>query len=283
MPTPAKKKPSTELATTVDNNTVALLGNLFPTEEGFTSVILPRLGMFSQDKFEKDPKTKKAELVQEAGVFYIEKQDEEETQQEDGSMKRGFTKTELGSDPIDVTIMYTRKQLSYYDSASNSYTSSPLYDNDDEVVPLWCNKAEVDRGTPAELKAKYPGVSRTGKAKSNLEDNKILYVLYEGEMYQLNLRGTSMYAFKKYAQSVRPNVPMVVTSLSSEHKESGDTEWNQMTFTKVRDITPEEANDVVERVTELRNAIEEQKGRFAERASVDAAFAAHKPLGDGKK
>lgn len=274
----APKKKTTALAAVPDAADVALLNNLFPTEDGFQRTFLPRLGMFSQNKFEVDKKTKQANLVQEAGTFYVEKQDEEETEDEHGEMKRQFRKIELGTDPIQGIIIFVRKQLSLYDSATETYTSSPIYDEETDIIPLWCNKAEVAKGTTAELKALYPGTSRTGKPMSKLKDNRILYVLFrapddeEPQLYQLNIAGTSMYAFQDYRKKVRPNVPLVLTEFSSVEKEQGDTEWNQMTFTKVRDLDASETRDVAERVREMSEAITQEKARFAEKNATDAQW-----------
>lgn len=274
-------KKSTAMVSAPSEETVALLGNLFPTETGFQRAFLPRLGMFSQNKFEVDKKTKQAVLIQEAGMFYLEKQDEEESEDENGESKRLFRKAELGTDPIEGIIVYVRKQLSMYDSAIEAYTSSPIYDNDDEILPLFCNKAEIARGTPAELKALYPGTTLKGKPKSELDDNRILYVLFKGPedeeevMYQLNLRGTSMYSFQDYRKKVRPNVPLVITSFSSEPQKNGDTEWNKMTFSKVRDVTKEESETVVAQVTTLADAIKLEKEQYAQANVANDAFAAH--------
>lgn len=286
---PVAKK-STALAAVPDAETVALLNNLFPAEDGVQRTFLPKLGMFSQNKFEVDKKTKKAVLTQEAGQFFIEKQDEEETEQADGSMKRAFTKHLLGTDTIEAKIIFVRRLLSIYDSASETYTASPIYDEETEIIPLWANKAEVARGTPAELRALYPGTTLKGKPKSKLDDNRILYVLFQGpedeeeQLYQLNIRGTSMYAFQDYSKKVRPNVPLVLTSFSSEEKKQGETEWNQMTFTKVRDLTADEAKDVAERVSEIVDAVRAEKSQFAEKNRVEGEWAEQtKALDAGKK
>lgn len=279
MPKATPVKKNTALAAVPDAQDVALLNNLFPAEDGVQRTFLPRLGMFSQNKFEVDKKTKQAVLIQEAGAFYIEKQDEEETEQEDGSMKRAFTKHLLDSDTIQAKIVYVRRLLSLYDSATETYTASPIYDEETEIIPLWANKAEVARGTPAELRALYPGVSLKGKPKSKLEDNRILYVLYKGpedeeeQMYQLNIRGTSMYAFQDYQKKVRPNVPLVLTEFSSVEKTQGDTEWNQMTFTKVRDLEAAEVKEVTQHVVEIVDAIKKEKSQFAEKNAADADWA----------
>src|SRR3990167_9990097 len=161
-----------EITTVISEQTLTELKAQFPTDTGFVRAILPRIGMRSQDVTEG--KGKETKVVAEAGTFFIDEQTDEE---KDG--KKIWAKEELGNS-IEGTIIYQRKQLRYYDESTEEYTSSPIYDEDTEIVPLFCNKKEVDRGTPAELKAreKYQ-VVKDGKTKSKLEDNKILYMLYD--------------------------------------------------------------------------------------------------------
>ncbi len=261
------KKASTEVANVMSAEVTSALADLFPVEQSTQKIMLPRLGMFSQDKYEKDPKTKEITLVKEAGVFYTEIRGDDIVN-EDGSTSFNFVKTEIGSE-IEGIILYTRKQLSHYDGDTETYTSSPIYDTDDEVIPLWCNKAEIERGTPAELKAKYPPAP--GKKLSSLKENKIVYVLYLGEVFQLNLSGSSMYSFKDYAKKIRPNT--VVTRFSSEPQSKGDVSWNQMTFVPVRSLTAEEGEDIRTKTLDIIETVRAEKAQFAT-ASVNDAVAA---------
>lgn len=259
-------KKSTEVSTVLAPEILAELKASFPIDSSFNRVLLPRLGMHSQDKFEG--KGKAAKLVKEAGIFYVEKQGEEV---DEDTGKKLWEKELLGT-TIEGVILFQRKQLSYYDEASESYTSSPIYDTDDQILPLFKDKAEVDRGTPAELKSRkiYQGISKKGKPMSKLEDNSILYVLYDGEVHQLNLRGTSMFAWKAYNRTVQPVASAVITTFFSEAQESGSIAWNQMTFTKKRDITAEEAQVVVEKVREIKEGIAAEKAFYGQGATDSA-------------
>lgn len=250
-----------EVSVVVNEQSLADLKAQFPTEQGFTKALLPRIEMASQDKMEGEGMEKHVATL--AGAFFINKQGDEEN--EEG--KKIWVKEELGNS-IEGTIIYQRKQLRYYDEANQIYTSSPVYDTDDEVLPLWCDKKEVDKGTPAELKAreKYQ-VVKDGKTKSKLEENRILYVLYKGEMYQLNLRGTSMFAWLTYARNVL--APAVLTSFGSEAKEKGSIKWSQMTFKKVRDLNQDEVNNVLEKVKEIKDGLAMEKTHFAPTEKVD--------------
>ncbi len=211
-------------------------------------------------------KNKKITVVEAAGTFFTEHEtdEKEEVTAEDGtvSQKPIWKKTELG-ESIEVVILYQRRQLRMYDEKTELYTSSPVFDTDDDVIKLFCNKNEVGKGTPAELKSKYMYQDKDGKQKCKLEENRILYVLYEGEKYQLNLRGSSMYAYLTYARKTIPNT--VVTRLSSEAKEKGDIAWNQMTFVAASGLEtdPELADQVLTEMKKLEAGIQIERQSFA--------------------
>lgn len=253
-------RPSTAVAKEVNEETLALLADSYPVEQGMNRILLPRLGLVSQDKTEevRNPKTGKKEIkvITEAGTFYIEHQ----TDEVDENGKKVWNREELGGS-LEGIILFQRKQLKMYDEKTELYTSSPIYDRDDEVLPLFCDKSEVARGTPAELKAGYQFTDDNGKQKSKLEDNRILYVEYNGEVFQMNLRGSSMYSFLTYARKTLPNA--VVTEFSSEAKEKGTINWNQMTFTPKRKLTQKEAEVVVEKCQEIKGAINAEKAQYA--------------------
>lgn len=265
-----------QIVTTPSEQMMAELKNSYPVEEGYSRVSLPRLSMRSQDKLEG--KGKNMKVTEEAGTFFIEKQ----TDEEDKDGKKIWSRDEIGT-TINGVIIFTRKQLKYYDEATEAYTSSPIFDDANEVIPLFCNKVEVDRGTPTELRARkeYQGVTSKGKPTSKLEENKILYVLYEGEIYQLNLRGSSMYSFLNYSRSVLP--PAVMTAFSSEAMEKGSINWNQMTFTKVRDLSAEEVEEVLNHQRDIKQSIADVKEFFNSReaeAPVSATQANQLGTGD---
>lgn len=249
-------KESKELSTKVDEQMLAELKASYPVEATFNRILLPRLGLVSQDVTEGKGKSMK--VVTEAGTFYIETQ----TEELDENGKKKWERTEIGTE-LDAIILFERKQLRFYDSSTETYTSSPIYDTDDQVIPLFKDKAEIDRGTPAELRsrAQYQGVSAKGKPMSKLEENRILYVLVDDTVYQLNLRGTSMYAFMTYKRTVVPNT--VVTHLSSDAQANGSIAWNQMAFEVNRPITAAEARIVIGHINEIKGSIEAEKQFYA--------------------
>ena len=249
-----------EIQTILTDEQRSLLGQLTPQEQGFTRISLPRLGMYSQDKFEG--KGKSAVLVKEAGMFYTEVPPAEK----DGE----WTKKELGTS-MEGIVLYHRKQLSYYDNATEKYTSSPIYDTPEDVVPLFMDGKEVQRGTPAELKAKYAYTDPDdGKVKSKLEDMRVLYILKDDQVYQMTIRGSSMWAFSKYAKSCL--VSSVLTRFNSEAKENGSIAWNQMTFDAVREITPDEASVVIDNLQKITTSIADEKAYFASLAQGKQAM-----------
>lgn len=248
--------------TTEDADVLKQLREAYPTEPGSMRIQLPRLGMVSQDKTEGKGKAMK--VVEEAGTFFIEQQTDEVN--EEG--KKVWVKDELGT-KIEGVILFQRKQLRMYDESTEEFTSSPVYDTDDEIVPLWCNKKEIARDTPAKLKAMYKFVDKEGKEKSKLEDNRILYILYKGTVYQMNLRGSSMYSFMTYARKNIPNT--VITRFSSGAKEKGTIAWNQMTFDVVSDFDAEFAREVLTQVDIIRKAIAMEKAQFVTAKTLAAA------------
>lgn len=274
-------KKQTAIVKAASEETLAALAQQFPTEPGFSSVSFPRLGLVSQDITEsfKNPKTGKKEIrvITEGGEFYLEKEtgEEEDVIDEKTGKKTGTKKvwerTELG-DTVEGIIAFQRKQLKYFDKDTETYTSSTVYDHDDEVVKLFCAGAQVDEGTPAELKVKYPGVTKSGKPKSDLEDNRIVYILHDGEFYQMNLRGTSMYAYMTYCRKTQPGPNAFVTTFGSEYKESGTINWNQMTFEAGRSITDEEAQQIGEFIKEMHEVTQMRKGMAAQKAQADRDF-----------
>lgn len=269
------------LSTQVDADILAELQESYPTEPTFNRVLLPRLSMASQDVTEevKNAKTGKKEIkiIIEAGTFATEVP----TDEEDEAGKKIWERNELG-DEIEAIILFERKQLKYYDTSTKLYTSSPVYDTDDQILPLFLDKNKVDRGTPIELQSReeYQGLSAKGKPISKLEINRILYVLYEGEIYQMNIRGTSMYAFMTYKKKRTPN--MVLTRMNSEPKEAGTTKWNQMTFEQIRPIDAEEAQIVVTHLRDIKKGIEDEKAFFATKGDSTKKTPANKQLGKGK-
>lgn len=229
---------------------LAELNDLFPREQNqFTRISLPRLSFVSQDVTEGKGKTLK--VITEAGSFIKETP----TEEVDENGKKVWNKEDLGKS-IQATILYYRYQLSMYDESSEAFFSTPVFDNEEEVLPLFSMGKQVTKGTPAQLRAMYEFVDEDGKTKSKLKDNRVLYVLYEGEIYQMTLHGSSMYSFLKYKRTV--NVPAYVTNLTSEECEKGKIQWNMMTFSIVSQV--EDVEEILNHVREIQTAIRAEKG-----------------------
>jgi hypothetical protein len=247
-------KQTKEITIAPTEQELAELKSMFPVVDGFTRIALPRISFISQDKTEGKGKAMK--VVAEAGTFMTEKEGEEVDEDD----KKIWEKNEVGTS-FDGIIIYQRKQLKMYDANTETFTSSPIYDNDEDVIPLFSNKAEIDRGTPKDLKKKYEFVDDNGKTKSKLEDNRILYILYNDELFQLNLRGSSMYAYMTFSKKYQPNT--ILTTFDSEAKEKGSIAWNQITYTKARDLSGEEVARVIEVTRDLKYGIDSEKAYYA--------------------
>ena len=246
----AKEKTS---LTVVSQEELSLLDGFF-VQEGYKKTSFPRISFTSQDKTEGKGKT--LHVVTEAGTFFTVRPTDELN--EDG--KSVWEKKDLGKQ-IELHIIFERRQLRMYDSATEKFTSSPIYDNATDIVPLFCDKQQVDKGTPAELQAKYmTKTTAKGKPKSALEEERVLYVILDGVTYSMNIRGTSMYQFLSYKKSINP--AKVITVITSEEKSSGQVSWNQMNFTALRPINKEEYDMVISTVRDLANGIVEEKAYF---------------------
>lgn len=252
------KQTSKELTTVASEKSVAILDQEYPKEQSFSRILLPRIVFISTDKTEG--KGKNMKVVAEAGTFFLEKPNA------DGE----WEKEELGKE-IDVNIIYHRRQLRYWDAANESFVNSPVYDTDDDVIPLFQDKKEIDRGTQKELQAKYP--PKEGRRTSALEDERILYVLYEGNPYQMSIKGGNKWAFFTYARKVNPAT--VLTTIGSEEKENGSITWNQMVFTEKSKISEKEAQEIISRVGEIKESIKAEKAYYQ---SMDSAL--KKPADD---
>jgi hypothetical protein len=252
------------VATTASAETLAALNQQFPQESSYSRKIFPRLNFKSQDVMEGKGKNKK--VVTEAGTFIIERQTDEI---DPDTGKNIWEKNEVGLEIPECQIIYQRKQLRHFDEATEEYTSSPIYDTEEDVVPLFCGKKKIAEGLPKDLKAMYQYTTDDGKIRSKLEENRILYVLIDEEMHQLNLRGSSMYSFLTFARKNQTN--SLIINLSSTAEEKGSIEWNQMTFTPVRVVTEEEAQEVISLVQDIQDSIKEEKEFYAAQQMGDAS------------
>jgi hypothetical protein len=260
--------PKKEVTVAADADLLAQLSAAYPQEAGVNRLMLPRLTFKSQDVFEGKGKDKKVTV--EAGTFFTERPTEEKN--EEG--KNVWDKTELGLE-IEGLIAYRRKQLRYYDEPNDTYYSTPVYDDVNDVIPLFKGKDKHATGTTAELKKLFEYVdSESGKTRSRLEDNVVLYIIYQDELYQMGLRGSSMYSFKDYERKASPSVSAVLTHFSSQAQEKGSIQWNQMTFKAVRTITTEEAHIVIDAQNKIRDAVEAEKAYYASLQQSEVVAAA---------
>lgn len=264
-------KQKKEVSLAPSSETLAALRNEFPQEQNAQHISLPRLSLVSQDVTEevKAGGKKQINIITEAGTFVEESKSEDEIDPESG--KAVWVKTELGTE-IEGIIVFQRRQLRFYDSANEMYTSSNVYDDKDEEVILFSGGKQVAKGFVKDLQAQYPqGKTLTGRPKPLLEESKVLYVLFNDQPYQMTIRGSSMYAYLDYARTVTP--PEVVTQFSSEAKENGSIKWNQMTFKAVRHLNAGEAGKVLTIMRDTKAVIAAEKSQYAERSTQEVITA----------
>lgn len=230
---------------------IQVLNESYPVEDENGGLRLPRLCMLSKDIVEETGtgKNKKIKVIEAAGTFFTEK-DEGEVSEEG---KKVWTKTFLTDEEIDVIIVYHRKQLRKFDSSLQKYISSPIFDNDDQVVPLYLDRQVIKRGTREQLQSLYPALTQKGKPTSDLKEECILYVVYEGEFYQMNISQSSKWEFKTYKKGLNPST--VVTTLGTVEDTFGTNTYRKLTFTNKRMITPDEFDTVTEDQTKVKDLV----------------------------
>ena len=231
---------------------LAILNQSYPVGEESSRLTLPRLGLLSKDITETvgTGKNKKINILQGAGEFYTEK-DKGETNEEG---KKVWTKDFIEGETIDVVIVYHRYQLRKYDSSLEKFISSPIYDNAEQVIPLYLDKQVIKKGTEADLQALYPALTQKGKPTSDLKKEVILYVLYSGELHQLNLSQSSKWEFMSYKRKVNPST--VITTLSSTEETFGTNTYRKMMFNIKRPISSEEFDEVAENQGVVKQTVE---------------------------
>lgn len=234
-------------------------------EASYTRISLPRFGMVAQDKTEEHGtgKNKTISVIEAAGTFFYERETEDEVERKDGTMGKEWTHEQIDENEVpEIIIVAARKQLRYWDTAEKKYTSSPVFDTADEEVVLFKDRQEVDRGTMRDLQSRFPkGTTSKGKKFPLLKEEAILYVLIEGELFQMNVRGSSLWALSSYKRKVP--ISTVVTALGYEQETSGSNTYTKMTFNAVRKLNAQEAEMAIEKIREIKQAIADQKEYFS--------------------
>ncbi len=217
----------------VDEQELATLNEAFPVVEANNRLSLPRFGMLSKDIVEESGtgKNKKIKVIEASGTFFTEIGNGDDME-----------KTFLEGEEKDVIIVFHRKQLKYFDKGLEKFISSPIFDNDDQVIPLYLDKRVVAKGTKQELQDRYPALTQKGKKTSDLKEYKVLYVLVDGVFYQMNTAISSGWAFNKYASEFKEGTSpaTVVTTLTSHEETFGSNTFRKIDFTNKRPITADE-------------------------------------------
>ena len=256
------KKINNEITTEQINE----LNLAYPIAEESNRLQLPRFGMLSKDVVEESGtgKNKKITIIQPSGTFFTES-DEGEVD-EDG--KKVWTKTFIDGETVDVQIVYHRRQLRKFDSSLEKFISSPIYDNAEQVIPLYLDKQVIQRGTQAQLQKLYPALTQKGKPTSDLREETILYVIYNGELHQMNLSQSSKWEFKSYAKSINPS--SVVTELSSKEETFGKNTYRKVMFKSKGLINRDQFEVVKENQAILKSTVEADQKFYLAAGTPDA-------------
>lgn len=241
---------STELTTELQGE------SYLPKENTFIRKTFPRISFTSQDKTEG--KGKSMVVTEEAGTFFVEKP----TNETDDKNKKIWSHDEIGKS-FEGVIFFTRKKLSYYDQAAGKFISSSVYDQDTDEIVLWQDGKQIAKGSKAELQAPYKFIKEDGKPSCKLAENKILYIWYNDEIFELTVKGTSMFEYSGYYKNCNGEPNKNLTLISSIECVNGSTEWNKTTYSRVRQLTQYEWDTTRELARDMINGIAEEKAYFS--------------------
>jgi len=270
------------LATEASAEALAALAAMAPQADTYNKTTFPKITFKSQTVLDDDEN-----VVIKAGTFFTEKPTDEED--EDG--KKIWEKKELGKS-LDGHIIYHRTKLSFWNDEEQAFYSTPMYDLATDIVPLFKSGEFVADGTPDALKAMYRidipyKDKKTGEDKtfpgSLLREARVLYVLLNGELFELTVTGTSMRSFENYRKKFA--VPATITTFNSTKEEKGSTKWNCMSFKATRNPSQEEAELALATQKELVEAIENEKEFYAAKrvANTDTTTPAPAELPAGEE
>ena len=244
---------STELVI-ASGSALEALKNAYPQnkEDSYERTILPQIRFKSKAVLDEDGE----KVVMKAGTFVLVTRSEEKDEHD----KYTYEETVIGTD-LTVDVLYERYRLSYYDSAKKAYVSSPVFDDKDQVVKLFSGGKEYASGTVAELQAMPEfTIEEDGKKKCKLQLQKVLYMVYNGELHEMTLSFSNGFAWRKYKQENM--VPLVHTVFDSKKTEHGGNKYNELTYTVGGYLTEEEALENLTLVNEIKSGIEAEKAFF---------------------
>lgn len=251
---------------TLSAEELSVLNESYPVSDESTKLSLPRFGLLSKDIVEETGKgrNKTIKVLESAGTFYTEK-DLGEVDEETG--KKIWTKEFIG-EAAEVIIAFERKQLRKFDVSLKKFISSSVYDNKDQVIPLYLDKQVIKRGTPDMLQSLYPALTAKGKKSSDLKEETILFVIYKDELYQCTLSQSSKWSFKDYKKGLNPST--VLTMLNTSEETFGTNTYRKMTFTNIRNLTQEEFDLVKTFQGDLKEKVASDAKYFLENAETKA-------------
>lgn len=237
--------------------TTELVGeSLLPKENTFVRRTFPRISFTSQDVTEGKGKSMK--VVEEAGTFFTEKP----TDETDEKNKKIWSHDEIGK-KMEGVIFFTRKKLSYYDKDNNKFFTSSYYDQDTDIVPLWSDGKKIAEGNKKQLQTPYNYIKEDGKPSCRLQENKVLYIWYKEEVYELTVKGTSMYEYSGYYKNSNGEPNKNLTEMSYEDCENGSIVWSKILYKRVRQLTQDEWDITRELASEMLHGIADEKAYFA--------------------
>jgi hypothetical protein len=238
-------------------------------EDSYVKTILPQIRFKAKAVLDEAGE----KVLHKAGTFMIvTKEGEGETAE--------YVENPIGV-KINVSVLYERYRLSYYDAGNNEYVSSPIFDNKDEIVKLFKGSKQYASGTVAELQ-NLPEfiIEEDGKSKKKLQLQKVLYVFYNDAVHEMTLSLGNGYNWRKFKQeNIVPAITTEITSVKNDSK-PGNV-YNEMVFKNAGWLTEEEAERNLALVENIVKGIEAEKAYYGQSTTPENMTAVPTALPSG--
>jgi hypothetical protein len=191
--------------------------------------------------------------------------------------KNEYVEEVIGSKLENVSNVFERYKLSFYDGVNNTYVASPLFDDkEQEVVKLFSGGKEIASGTAKELQELYM-VEKDGKKKSELKLHKVLYIVVDGVLHEMALSVGNGYAWAEFKRNCQ--VALIKFTIDSKKTEFGGNKYNEMVFTAGEYLTEEEALANLKLIQDIKTGIAAEKAYFGQVTATAPAMTVI-PVGD---
>jgi hypothetical protein len=180
---------------------------------------------------------------------------------------------------FSAPIIRIRRRLTGWDGDTSYYSYE--FDNAKDHVKLFCDGVVLSEGTAKEIKS-----DMASKGKDFIKEQNVLYVLLDGTVYKMYVKGSSLSNLFEFLQNKGNDaLASFETEFSFSEQKKGSVVWQKMDFKKGG---PSDVKTVIEKLKELNSyliAVEMAADSFndSERSMAGALGMDKKQLNEAKK